>query len=169
MKVSLERLATACVMGGVLLVAPAHAQMRPAAADDIIAAIDACRSAAGSGGVDETRLTGAAWQAETFGSKERPTETPLRIYAKRGNNAVLMFTRDASGPGVCIVTARIRSTADAPLVANQISSRFGAPIQAAPQEVTWRAERHILQLAPTGNRNAPSLRIGVAYVPEKAQ
>ena len=158
-----------------LVAAPAAAQdgasgLQPAAPAEIVSAASTCLAAARPGSVDVGVLTAQGWgkgQASDKGGKA--IALPFDVYARKGGKVMIM-TANADGNGMCSVVARIDRAETAAAIANALSAQFKVkPFQADKEGILWFAERRIVQLAATGDRSKPGVRISVMQQVEKAK
>ena len=152
--------------------APAFAQasLQPAEPAEIASAVATCVAAARPGSVDSGVLTGQGWaKGEAADQDGKAIELPFDVYARKGAK-VMITARNADGNGMCSVVARIDRMETAPRVADALSTQFKVkPFQADKEGILWFADRRIVQLAATGDRSKPGVRVSVMQQVEKAK
>lgn len=154
---------------------PAAAQgsasgLKPASPADIVAATSSCMAAVGPNGTDEGVLLAQGWAKATMTSKGKTVEAPLNVYGRKAGNVILMTAPDTKASGICTVMARIDRPETAPAVVNAMSTQLQTkPAKTEPGSVYWFAQQRIVQLATTGDRSKPSVRVSVMQIPEKSK
>ena len=163
MSASPKRIAIALVVAS-LPALPAQAQLRPATADHIGEAVGRCIAATSTAGLNLERLAEGGWQRAKTQSGEEKVDAPIPIYGKAGNRAVIIAAPTEAAPA-CIVTARIEHF-DVVSATTQGMSRAlkVSPMKSEGNETYWRYGPLIIQLAATGTREKPGIRVGVVAV-----
>jgi len=87
-----------------------------------------------------------------------PIEDGPIIFGHAERSPIIMLSA-LEGNGVCMVNARIESFG----VMKQFTDAFGGRLPDPDDEgkITFRAQGHIVQIAPTGTTEKPSLRLVV--------
>ena len=144
---------------------------KPASPAEIAASTASCIAATTATGIDVTALEGGGWQKATAtDGRGKPLQTPFSVYGRKGGNTMLMLAPASGARGLCTVMARIDRAENAPVVINALSAQLNTkPAKADKGEIYWFAQNKIVQLATTGDRSKPSVRISVMQVPEKAK
>jgi hypothetical protein len=150
---------------------PALAQasaLRPAAPAHVVTGLSACIAAMRpGGGVEQSKLTGAGWRKGTAeDAKGKAMPMPFAIYGRKDANVVLLT--DPAGKGACTVLARIERPESAPAVVQALAAHLKAqPKRDKNNNLIWLAGRTAVQLAATGDRAKPALRVAVIQLAEK--
>jgi hypothetical protein len=144
--------------------------LQPAEPVEIVSAASTCLAAAKPGTVDAAMLTGQGWAKGQASDKQgKAVDLPFDAYTRK-DGRVMITTQIADGNGMCSVVARIDRIEMASALANALSAEFKSkPFQADREGILWFADRRIVQLAATGDRSKPSVRISVMQHVEKAK
>lgn len=152
-----NRIAAAAVAA--LTVAPASAQMRVAGLGEVYESYNDCFAATETGSLDPDALGSAGWQrgALSNSGSENIEDEPI-IFGHASRAPIIMLSA-LEGEGACIVVARIE-TSD---VFEQFTSAWGEKLPKPNEdgEISFFADGRAVQMAPTGSRNEPSLRVAV--------
>lgn len=147
------------LVAGLLLGSSAQAQLRIASLPDVYESYNDCFSATEEG-IDLAALESLGWKRATMqsGNGEPIADGPI-IYGHAERAPVILFS-GAEGKGVCVVTARLKDIEQF----KKFKSVWG---DALPQpndegEIWFMAEGRMVQMALTGSREEPSVRLIVA-------
>ncbi|MBX7482699.1 hypothetical protein [Qipengyuania qiaonensis] len=139
--------------------APASAQMREAALPEIFESYNDCFAATESGAISIASLESNGWARASMsdGDGEKVEGGPI-IYGHT-ERAPLIILNETEGAGVCMVNARIKSFK----VFEEFKAAFGDRLPKPDDEgsITFFADGQAVQMAPTGSREAPALRVAV--------
>ena len=142
-----------------LLSSPAHAQLREASLQQIFESYNDCFAATETGTINAAALTSLGWSRATMtdGDGNSIKDGPI-IFGHTDRNAIILLSA-LEGDGVCIVNARIASFD----VFESFTEAFGGNLPEPDEQgaITYRAQGHIVQIAPTGSKEKPSLRLVV--------
>ncbi len=142
-----------------MLAAPAAAQLREAALPDIFESYNACFAATESGSIAPGSLEELGWARATMtdGDGNAIQDGPI-IYG-HGERAPLIILSGLEGEGVCMVSAKIESIE----TFEEFKAAFGDALPEPNEngEILFSAQGHIVQIAPTGSREAPAMRLVV--------
>lgn len=156
----------AAALSLVALATPSVAQLLPAQAPDIAAALKVCVAAAGPGPVDESKIVAAGWSKALGLDKGRAVGAVPVIYGASGNAALIFLTPAQAGRNYCLVNARITTIGDYRQAEVAITGALGsAPFNREDGKLRWRAGSLLIPLEPNGSRDKPAVRVGVIYVP----
>ncbi len=138
--------------------APAAAEMRAAPVGEIFESYNDCFAATNGGTLDPTELEKLGWSRATISSDGKAVEDGPIIYG-HGQRAPIILLSGTGGAGICIVNARIKSFA----VFEEFTAAFGGKLHKPNKdgEITFMAEGRPVQIAPTGSRDKPAMRLVV--------
>lgn len=138
--------------------APAAAQLRPAPIEDIFESYNDCFAATNTGALAPSELERLGWKRATIDADGKSIEGGPVIFGHEARAPIIMLS-GTEGSGACIVTARIESFD----VFENFKSAFGGKLPKPNKvgEITYSAEGRIVQIAPTGKRSEPALRLVV--------
>lgn len=156
---ALLKQASAAFAIAVLVAAPAAAQLREAPLPQIFESYNDCFAATESGAIDVASLTSLGWARATMSDGDgNPIEGGPIIFGHAERSPIIILSA-LEGNGVCMVNARIESFD----VMKQFTDAFGGRLPAPDDEgkITFRAQGHIVQIAPAGTMEKPSLRLVV--------
>ncbi len=168
----MPRSAAALALLGAASAAAAQGQILvPAAPAEIAAAVASCVAATNAGGADAKVLGAQGWQrAIATDGKGKPLATPFAVYGRKGGKTMIMIAPSKQGRDLCTVTARIDGTAAAKPVVEAVSAQLKTkPAKVEPSAIYWLAGGKAVQLASTGDRSKPSVRISIMQLPEKSK
>jgi hypothetical protein len=168
----LERSLAILLLGTVGTAAGAQTQsLVPAAPAEIAAAVGTCVAATKPAGADAGVLAAQGWKKATATSASgKPLATPFSVYGREGGKTLITVSKAKKRGDLCTVMARIESTDTAKPVVEALSAELKAkPGKIEQSEVYWFAGRKVVQLASTGDRSKPSVRISVMQLPEKSK
>ncbi|EAQ30549.1 hypothetical protein NAP1_07215 [Erythrobacter sp. NAP1] len=142
-----------------LLAAPASAQLREAALPEIFESYNDCFAATESGSISTSSLEDLGWARATMRDGDGNTVEDGPIIYGHGERAPIIILSDLSGDGICMVNARIESFD----TYEEFKAAFGGKLPDANEkgEILFSAQGHIVQIAPTGSREAPAMRLVV--------
>lgn len=136
--------------------------LKPAATGDIVGATRACIAASDPRQVDTAQLAAEGWQAgATQDGRGKPVETDLDVWASAGNGAVILTM---AGQPLCTVMARVERAGRYPVIRDALHAAIGARgriVERQAYQQTWMVEGLVIDLAATGNQQAPSVRVTV--------
>lgn len=137
----------------------AHAQMQPASAEQLGEAAGACLAAVDGDGPLPEELGSLGWERATISSKGKAVDSPLGMFGKSGNDAIILVSKPDNESGAsCVVIARLASTKLYHPTAEAISRIVGPPTKREDNIYFWSLDGKAAQLAPTGTRDEPALR-----------
>ena len=156
---ALLKLAPVALALSVVVAAPAAAQLQEAPRPEIFQSYNDCFTATESGQIDSDALIGLGWARATMTDGDGNTIEDGPIIFGHTERRPIILLSALEGDGVCIVNARIESFE----VYKNFTEAFGGNLPAPNDEgaVTFRAQGHIVQIAPTGSTEKPSLRLVV--------
>lgn len=142
-----------------LAASPAAGQMTPASLGDIVASYNDCFAATNTASLAPSELEKLGWQRATIQSStgEKIADAPI-IYGHTARSPLIMLNA-LEGQGVCVVTARIESLAAFDAFKAALGGQLPRPERNG--EVTYQAEGRIVQIAPTGSSDKPSVKLVV--------
>ncbi len=138
-----------------------------ASQDEIVAGARSCVASVGPAGLDEAHRVAAGWSKGAMTSKDgKPVASDLIVYGK--GNLMMLSTRAA---GLCTVTARIASVRAFPGIQSAMASAYGAPFKDDGKgEQFFQAPDHrFIDLASTGSKDRPAVRVAVGYVSQESK
>ncbi len=141
------------------LVSPAQAQLREAPLPQIFQSYNDCFAATDSGQINTSALVSLGWaRASMTDGDGKPIDGGPIIFSHSERSPIILLSA-LEGDGVCIVNARIESFE----VFKSFTEAFGGNLPEPNEEgaITYRAQGHIVQIAPTGSKDKPSLRLVV--------
>lgn len=156
---ALRKLATAALALSAVLAAPATAQMREAALPEIFESYNDCFAATESGEISISSLEALGWSRATIRSSDgEPIENAPLIFGHSERKPIIIMSA-LEGEGVCMVNARIESFE----VFEEFKQAFGGKLPEPDKQgsISYFAQGHPVQIAPTGSREAPALRLAV--------
>jgi hypothetical protein len=145
------------IAGALLGSTPAAAQMATAPVADVFESYNACFAATNTTSLAPAELEELGWQRATIQSSKGETVKDPPIIFGHADRSPLILLSGLEGQGVCVVTARIESLS----VFEQFKSAFGGKLPKPDRkgDITYQAEGRIVQIAPTGSREQPSLKL----------
>ncbi len=156
---ALRKLEPAALVFSVAAAAPAAAQLREAPLPEIFQSYNDCFAATESGQIDSAALIELGWDRATMrdGDGNAIEGGPI-IFGHAERRPVILLSA-LEGDGVCVVSARIESFE----VFETFTEAFGGKLPAPNDEgaITFSAQGHVVQIAPTGSSEEPSLRLVV--------
>ena len=159
---------------GLLIAAPARAEMLPSTPESVVEAAVDCWQAANATAVDEPGLRAKGWTIATMSAADgKPISSTLRAYGKTGSSAMLMVSAQADPRG-CIVVARLNKLTDIAATAQLLLQRLTAldakveGKRVSPSEIAYFLLPKAAMLRVTGSPEKPGTSIQVSYTaPEK--
>ncbi|MBI1401994.1 MAG: hypothetical protein GC147_02115 [Porphyrobacter sp.] len=138
--------------------APAAAELRTAPLEDIFESYNDCFAATNGGALDPAELEKLGWSRATISSRGKPVEGGPVIFG-HGERAPIILLSGTEGAGICIVNARIKNFS----VFTDFTSAFGGKLPKPDKdgEINFIAEGRPVQIAPTGSRDKPAMRLVV--------
>ncbi len=142
-----------------LLAAPASAQLREAALPDILQSYKDCFAATDSGSISASSLEELGWARATMRDGDGSTIEGGPIIYGHSERAPIIILSNLSSDSFCVVNARIESFD----TYNEFKAAFGGKLPDANEngEILFGAQGRIVQIAPTGSREAPAMRLVV--------
>lgn len=136
--------------------------------EGISSGVDACLDATSLAGVSDALLIENGWQRGSVSADGKQIATDLRFYgssSKADAGVVLMALDDKP---ICTITARIKrfSTIDNLVHAVSTKRENKPPVQ-SEGDYYWISKELIIQMAATGSRSKPSVRIVIMAQEEK--
>ncbi|MEO6114012.1 MAG: hypothetical protein ABIP07_06165 [Sphingomicrobium sp.] len=154
-------------LAAVLSALPASAQLRVAKPADIVDAVASCMAATSPGSINVAQLAADGWGSAPAG-KNKAVATPMRLYGRKQNAALIMIISGIGADGLCTATARIPTMARYAEVERALVTRFGGRIvERKPGETMFFAGGEVVSLSLTGTPGAPAVRIGVMQMPQE--
>jgi hypothetical protein len=155
------------MLGSVMVAtaSPSQAQLREAPLPQIFESYNDCFTATESGAIDTDALNGLGWARASMTDGDGEAIEGGPIIFGHADRAPLIILSGLEGDGVCIVNARIESFD----VFEEFKAAFGGNLP-GPEEngaITYSAQGHIVQIAPTGSRDKPSIRLVVGTPVER--
>jgi hypothetical protein len=149
----------AVFLGALALVAPAAAQLRPSPLGDIYESYNDCFKVATKDGINPGVLGSLGWSRATISSNDGKKVPDGPIIYGHGKRAPLIMLSAEKGEGVCIVVARLETSASF----EEFKRAWGGKLPAPDAEgaTSFSAEGHIVQLRQTGSQREPGLSIAV--------
>ena len=129
----------------------------PAASVDAIAiAVDACRAATTRKSIDVNVLKQKGFAASSWrGPSGRPVQNAPRVFGKDG--ALILLTDDGHD---CTIMAGLKASSDWMALNIKLNATLGvAPFETKLGQTSWRVADHAIQLAATGSREKPAVRV----------
>ena len=156
---ALHKLAPAALALSAVLAAPAAAQLREASLPEVFESYNACFKATESGSIAPGSLEDLGWARATMSDSDGNAVEGGPIIYVHGEQAPLIILSGLEGEGVCMVSAKIDSFARL----EEFKAAFGDALPAPNDkgEILFSAQGHIVQIAPTGSRDAPAMRLVV--------
>ena len=133
--------------------------MREAALPEIFESYNDCFAATKSGEISVSSLEALGWSRATMrASNGEPIEGGPIIFGHSARKPIIILSA-LEGEGVCMVNARINSFK----TFNELKQAFGGKLPEPDENgsITFFAEGHPVQIAPTGSREAPAMRLAV--------
>ncbi|WP_090196250.1 hypothetical protein [Erythrobacter sp. HL-111] len=142
-----------------LPLAPAAAQMREATLPEIFETYNDCFAATRTGDMSVASLEELGWSRATLQSDDGQAVEDGPIIYGHAERAPIIILSALEGEGVCMVNARIDSFD----VFEEFKKAFGGKLPQADENgaIFFVAEGQPVQIAPTGSREAPALRLAV--------
>ncbi|WP_188641484.1 hypothetical protein [Blastomonas marina] len=142
-----------------LFVAPASGQMRVAELGEVYESYNDCFAVTETGSIDPAALAAAGWQRATMSNGDGGEIEDGPIIFGHLERAPIIMLSALEGEGACIVIARIKNLK----AFEQFKSAWGGKLPQPNKdgEISFFAEGRAVQMAPTGSRKEPSLRLAV--------
>jgi len=143
----------------ILAVAPANAQMRVAELGDVYESYNDCFAVTETGSIDPAALAAAGWQRAAVSNDGGGEIEDGPIIFGHLERAPIIMLSALEGEGACIVIARIKDLK----AIDQFKSAWGGKLPKPNKdvEISFFAEGRAVQMATTGSRKEPSLRLAV--------
>ena len=154
----MKKIAFLAALPIVAIAAPAAAQMKPAGAADVVAAIEVCKSVTTPDWIHLDRLESQNWHTAEIRGERRRTRKVRGIYETPGNRAFVVITREELRNKECVVQARLKDTASYPALLQEVSQSVGMPNGQDGFAYTWDLGDFTMRVEPTGERSAPNAR-----------
>ena len=142
-----------------LLAVPAAAQLRPAPLEEIFESYNDCFAATNGGSLAPAELEKLGWTRATITGDDGEAVADAPIIFGHGERAPIIMLSNLEGEGICLVNARIEGFE----VFDEFKAAFGGKLPKPKKngEITYQAEGRVVQIAPTGSSDKPSLRLVV--------
>ena len=140
------------------LASSAAAQMKPATATDVVAAIEVCKAVTTPDWIHLDRLETQGWNTAEIRGERRRMRKVRGIYERPGNRAFVVITREELRNKQCVVQARLKDTASYTTLLQQVSQSVGMPNGQDGFAYTWDLGDFTMRVEPTGERSAPNAR-----------
>ena len=149
----------AALLGALAIAAPASGQLRPSPLGEIYESYNDCFKVATKDGIKPDELKPLGWVRATASSKDDKKIDDAPIIYGHGKRAPTIMLSAEKGGGLCIVMARLESTASF----DELTKAWGGKLPAPDEDgaISFSAEGHIVQLRRTGSAREPSLSIVV--------
>ncbi len=141
----------------------AAAQDRPATAEQVVEAIDACAAITTPTWIELKDLKGMGW--ETLRKSNGREQLVRGVYERKGNEAYIVVTRENLREKQCMVMTLLADTASYNALAQEASQTIGMPDRQEGYSYTWMRAGHEVTVNPSGNAKKPKA-IFVISVPE---
>ena len=152
--------------GAIALTAfPASAQLREAELPEIFDSYNDCFAATKTGSISLGALEKRGWKRAVVSAADGKEIEGGPIMFGHAERAPIVMFDATEGDGICMVTARIKSFD----VYEDFKQAFGGKLPPANEDgtTTYVANGQLVQIAPTGSREAPALRLIVATLRRK--
>lgn len=148
----------AAALAALFSVPSAVAQVRVAELGDVYKSYNDCFAATPATGLMPGALEERGWQRAKIEKSGRPVESPLLIFGHADRAPLIMLSAE-SGSGICIVTARVKDLA----AIEEFKSAWGdaLPKPNTDGTISFFAEGHAIQMAATGSKKEPGIRLVV--------
>jgi hypothetical protein len=150
-----------------LAAASASAQDKPATAAQIVDAIEACKAITSPTWLELKALPAQGWNPYRK-SGGRRAQVVSGAYEKRGNEALIIISREDLQAKKCAVYARLESTAQYGPTAQGVSQLVGMPDRAEGPTYFWTLGDKTMRLDPTGDRDKPIARFEISAIPQES-
>ncbi len=139
--------------------------MREAPLPEIFESYNDCFAATETGAINTDALRDLGWVRATMTDDDGNSVDDGPIIFGHTQRTPLIMLSGLDGEGVCMVSARIESFD----VFEEFMAAFGGnlPDPDGDGAITYSAQGHIVQIAPTGSRDKPSLRLVVGTPMER--
>lgn len=160
--------AAAALAAGLVVHTSAAAQMKPAAATDVVAGIEACKAITTPSWIHRDRLSELGWYTAEMRGERRTTRKVRGIYEARGNRAYVVLTGEQLRNKECVVQARLKDTASYTSLLQQVSQSVGMPTGQDGFAYIWDLGEFTMRVEPTGGRDAPNAKFAIRAAGEGA-
>jgi hypothetical protein len=145
--------------GAALGAVPAAAQTGTAPVRQVFETYNDCFAATNTASLAPAELEKLGWQRASVESSKGDKITDAPIIFAHADRSPLILLSGLEGQGICVVTARIESYA----VFDEFKAAFGDKLPRPDKKgnITYQAEGRIVQIAPTGSPEKPSLKLVV--------
>ena len=142
----------------VLLAAPAAAQQKPASAEDVAAAIDACAKISTPTWLHLKQLPSHGWDYAERRGNGRSKQVVKGVYESKGNNAIIVIGKEELEAKNCVVNARLYDTSSYSTLLQDLSGIIGMPTRQDGFTYFWTMSDHTVRVDPAGERDRPLAR-----------
>lgn len=156
-------------MAAGLTAATANAQMRPADESEILDAIEACRQIATPTWIELDQLAELGWYTAKKRGERRRTTVIRGVYEKQGNRAYVVVGGEELKTKSCVVLARLDSTSDYVPMVQSLAGSMGMPDRQNGPAYFWDGKDYNTSVMPSGERDAPNIRITIKALKESAE
>ena len=142
-----------------LVVAPANAEMRVAELGEVYESYNDCFAVTESGALAPDALVAKGWQRASMSDSKGKAIGDGPIIFGNPERAPIIMLSALEGDGVCVVIARIKNSK----AFDQFKSAWGDQLPKPDKngQITFFAEGRAVQMAPTGSKQKPRLRLVV--------
>ena len=160
------KFATAALALSALFASPATAQLREAQLPEIFASYNDCLVATKSGEISVSSLEALGWSRATMRTSDGNPIADGPIIFGHSDRSPIIILSALQGEGVCMVNARIERFE----VFEEFKQALGEKLPKPDKNgsITFFVEGQPVQIAPTGSRKAPALRLAV-LTPRKSK
>lgn len=141
---------------------------KTAKVEGIYSGVNACLDATSLAGVSATLLMENGWRPGTISADDKQIATDLRFYGStsKANEGVVLMALDDKP--ICTITARIDRFSMIDNLIHAVSTkRENKPPVQSEGDYYWISKEVIIQMAATGSRSKPSVRIVIMAQEEK--
>jgi len=145
---------------------PVSAQLKPAPLPEIFESYNDCFAATPASGVSTSALEKLGWIRATIESDgTKDTKPDLIIFGHSDRRPLIMLDKE-SGPGICIVTAKLENKRNFQSFLDAFGGKLPKPDKNG--NITYFVNGQVVQLAKTGTRKEPAMR-AVIMTPEESK
>ncbi|WP_337660975.1 hypothetical protein [Erythrobacter sp. Alg231-14] len=118
-----------------------------------------CFAATENGSIDTAALGSLGWALARMTTDDGRDVEGAPIIFGHGERAPIILLSATEGDGFCIVMARVENSE----VFDQFKQAFGSDLPDPDENgaITFFAQGHVVQIAQTGSRDEPSVRLAV--------
>ena len=152
-----------------LAATPAAAQMKPASGEDILEGIEACRAITTPTWIEVDDLSDHGWYAAKKRGERRRTTVIRGVYEKPGNNAYVVLGGQELSDKTCVVLGRLDDTSAYIPMVQALAGSLGMPNRQDGPTYYWDGTDFTTSAGPSGERDAPNIRITIKALKESAE